>query len=133
MRTPGPLLVWFRERERFGDWSTWVEARRYPCAQANVTAAGWAEALASRHRVFPTRRQVYADDIIRCRLLIGKTYDEVIALLGQPPYEENSKTEHSLHWELGPERDSFFQIDSDHMIVEFGPAERVKRVDQYQG
>src|SRR5215208_3499679 len=120
-RTPDPLLIWFKERERFARrWSTVIEADRYPCEQANVTAEGWARARASRSRVFPTRMQVYADDIMRCDVLAGQTYDGVIGLLGRPDHEDDYRGRRQLHWEIGPERDSFVQIDSDVLFVEVG-------------
>jgi len=133
-RTPDPLLVWFKERERFARrWSTVIEAHRYPCEQANVTAEGWARARASRSRVFPTRMQVYADDIIRCHVLAGKTYEDVIALLGKPDDDDLDRGRRELAWELGPERDSFFQVDSDFLLVVVGRDAVVSRVEQFQG
>ena len=130
LRTPDPLLVWFRERER---WSTTIEAHRYPCEQAGVTAAGWARARASRHAIFPTRLQVYADDIMRCGVLTGKTYDDVIALLGKPGSDDLYRGERHLTWETGPERDSFFQVDSDFLFVAIGRDGIVTRLEQFQG
>jgi len=135
LRTPDPLLIWFRERERFARrWSTVIEAHRYPCEQANVTAEGWARARASRSRVFPTRMQVYADDIMRCDVLAGQTYAGVVGLLGRPDHEDDYRGRRQLHWEIGPERDSFVQIDSDVLFVEVGRnGGAVTRVEQYQG
>jgi hypothetical protein len=133
-RTPDPLLVWFKERERFARrWTTSIEADRYPCDQANVTADGWARARASRRSIFPTRMQVYADDIIRCDVLKGQTYEGVVALLGQPGSDEMFRGRRQLDWEIGPERDSFFQVDSDFLFVELGRDGIVTRVEQFQG
>jgi hypothetical protein len=134
LRTPDPLLIWFKERERFARrWSTVIEAHRYPCEQANVTAEGWGRARASRSRVFPTRMQVYADDIMRCDILKGQTYEAVVALLGQPGSDDFYRGRRELTWEIGPERDSFFQIDSDFLLVELARNGLVVRVDQFQG
>jgi hypothetical protein len=134
LRTPDPLLIWFRERERFARrWTTTIEAHRYPCEQANVTAEGWARAHATRTNLFPTRMQVYADDIMRCELLKGRTYEGVMALLDKPDIEDDYRGRRQLHWEIGPERDSFFQVDSDFLFVEIGRNGVVSRVEQYQG
>ena len=83
-RPPSPALVWFRERERFMEPTTLITAQRPACDQAVVTAENWARAQASKHRIFPTRLQIYADDIVRCDQLKGKTYQGVRALLGKP-------------------------------------------------
>ena len=134
LRTPDPLLIWFRERERFAEeWSTVIEAHRYPCHQAGVTPEGWARARASRRSIFPTRLQVYADDVMRCGVLTGKRYDDVIALLGKPGSDDDYRGERQLTWEIGPERDSFFQVDSDFLFVALGRDGIVKRVEQFQG
>jgi hypothetical protein len=132
-RTPDPLLVWFKDRERFARrWTTAIEAQRYPCEQANVTAEGWARARASQSRVFPTRMQVYVDDIIRCEILKGQTYEGVVALLGKPGSDDLYRGERQLTWEIGPERDSFFQVDSDFLEVVLRDGV-VTRVEQFQG
>src|SRR5215212_10181903 len=45
-RPPDPLLVWFREKERFRErWSTTIEARRPSCARTHVSWRRWRTAL----------------------------------------------------------------------------------------
>src|SRR3954468_4005600 len=74
-RPPHPILVWFREKERFQEeWSTTIEAVRYPCAQARVTARAW---RSGGGWVFPTRRQILGDDLVRCGQLRGMTYKQM--------------------------------------------------------
>src|SRR4051794_4051204 len=115
LRPPDPLLIWFKERERFRRrYSTVVEARRYPCAQARVTRAAWRRAY-QRLRGFPTRAQLFADDILRCHLLAGWSRQRVIHLLGKP-YEHGG---HYIEYVIGDERDSFFQIDSELLALGF--------------
>jgi len=115
------VLVWFRERERFNEqWSTAIEARRYPCRQARVTADAWEAATRSRSNAFPTRMQVLADDLVRCKQLRGKTYRQVRALLGRPEESEITKGKRYADWQIGPERDSFFQVDSEYLAISFG-------------
>jgi len=50
---PGPVLVWFRERERFWErWSTAIVARRPPCAWAHVSWRSWRRARRSNDEGF---------------------------------------------------------------------------------
>jgi hypothetical protein len=119
-RAPDPLLVWFPERERFNEkWSTAFEARRDPCRGSRVTAAAWADATRSRSDEFPTRMQVLADDLIRCKQLRGTTYPQVQAVLGRPAETEITKGKRHADWPVGLERDSFFQIDSEYLSISF--------------
>jgi hypothetical protein len=117
---PSPVLVWFRERERFKrDWSTAIEARRYPCREATVTRETWAEA-GREYSGFPNQRQVLADDLIRCGLLKGMTYKAALRLLGpggEPSFEKGKRY---LRYLLGDERDSFFQVDDEFLSIRFG-------------
>lgn len=113
--TPGPALVWFRTREMFSrEVSTEIQALRYPCSEAEVTAAAWAAAR-KRLRGFPTHAQVLADDTLRCHLLDGLDRDGIVALLGRP--DEHAGTRF-LDYTLGTERDSFFAIDDEFLSVE---------------
>ena len=113
----GPALVWGKDKERFSDkHSAWIEARRYPCSQATVTAADWTRARASTSDQFPAEQQLLADDLIRCKLLKGKRYAAVRALLGKPD-EHTGRKETRLP--LGIERDSMFQIDGESLSVTF--------------
>jgi hypothetical protein len=115
---PDPVLVWFRERERFQlRYSTAIEARRYPCGQATVTRRAWARAYHSSDTTFPTRAQVLADDLIRCRQLRGLTRNDVTELLGPP--ESSVEEGDFLEYTVGKERDSFFQVDSELLSIEF--------------
>jgi hypothetical protein len=129
-RPPDPILVWFPERERFkGHYSTAIEARRYPCSEARVTRRAWA--AAQRKGGFPSRLQVLADDLMRCRQLKGMTYHQVRALLGRTGhYKDHGRW--YLDFMIGDERDSFFQVDSESFVVEFGRDKRFRRAYMVQ-
>lgn len=129
---PGPVLFWFRERERFKDeWSTVIEARRAPCGESRVTAEAWT--TRDRSDAFPSRRQVLADDLVRCRQLRGQTYAQVVALLGAPDETDVSHGKRHAHWGIGNERDSFFQVDSESLSVTFGRDGRLASISFAQG
>src|SRR3954470_17011203 len=99
-----PVLVWFPARERFKyDYSTAIEARRYPCREAHVTARAWAAASHQRGNAFPSRLQVLADDIVRCKLLAGKTYHQVQALVGHG-WAHREHHRHYIEIPVGEER-----------------------------
>lgn len=65
-----------------------------------------------------------ADDLIRTHRLDGLHRDEVVALLGEPPKTPYFK-EYDLVYLLGPER-GFISIDSEWLVVKFGPDGRAK-------
>ena len=110
LRSPDPLLIWFKERERFKEkWTTTIEARRPPCT--TVTAE---EGKLPVHG-FPSRRQVLADDLIRCHQLRAMTRADVLALLGEPDDQGADEAD----WLIGDERDSFFQVDSEFLAISF--------------
>jgi hypothetical protein len=115
---PSPALVWFREKDRFKEtWSIAIEGVRYPCSEARVTSAAW---RSGGGWAFPTRRQVMADDVVRCKLLRGKTYKQVVRLLGHGDHEERFHGKRYLDYYVGAERDSFFQIDSESLSIVIG-------------
>ena len=114
---PGPLLAWFRSKERFDEHlSTLITARRYPCSEVGSVAEQWVAPT----RKFPTRKQVVADDLIRCDLLASMEVGDVETLLGEADYVSTSHGRTFLDYTLGPERDSFFQVDSELLSVSFG-------------
>ena len=118
---PAPELVWFKEKERFKEnWSTYVEAQRYPCSEAHVSARAWRSARHETHPGFPSRQQVLADDLIRCHQLRGKSRKQVDKLLGRPDFGTHERGLVYLEYYLGPERDSFFQIDSESLSIVIG-------------
>jgi hypothetical protein len=116
---PSPVLVWFREKDRFKDtWSIAIEGVRYPCDEARVTARAW---RARGGWPFPTHQQVLADDLVRCHQLDGRTYRQIVRLLGRPHFTERRHGKpHYIGYEIGLERDSFFQVDSEFFTVELG-------------
>lgn len=117
---PDPVLVWFKEKERWNEhYSSAIEARRYPCDQAKVTAAKWADAGRQRGSSFPTRRQVLADDVMRCRQLRGKSRADAIRLLGRPDQGFPYESKRTVYYSIGPERDSFIQIDGEALMITF--------------
>jgi hypothetical protein len=135
LRSPDPLLVWFREREAFKRrWTTTIELRRYPCSQASVSASAWAQArdawLADE---FPTRPQVLADDLIRCHLLRGMMVRQVRDLLGRPDGSSLERGHRFLDYDIGPERDSFIQIDDEFLSIEFRRDGVFRHASIYQG
>lgn len=103
--------------------STEIQALRYPCTEADVTAAAWATAR-RRLRGFPTRAQVLADDTLRCHLLDGLDRDAIVELLGRPDEPGGTRF---LDYTLGTERDSVFAIDDEFLSVELDAAGRFKR------
>jgi hypothetical protein len=131
LQPPDPLLVWFRTREQFkARWSTAIEARRPRCASVRVTWRGWRAARRGHSSSpFPTRAQVVGDDILRCKLLRGLTRHQIVRRLGPPDTRERS----ALYYEVGPERDSFFQVDSELLVVELSRRGRFRRAEYAQG
>jgi hypothetical protein len=128
-RPPGAVLVWFKERERFEEeWSTYIEAVRPPCEDSKVMRAAWRTATRARGGRFPTRMQVLGDDLIRCHQLAGMTRAEVRALLGP-----GNVTRKRLEWQIGPERGSFFQIDSEYLEIRFDRNGVFKKITLAQG
>jgi hypothetical protein len=129
-RTPDPPLVWFRAKELFDRrWSTVVEAERYPCSEAALTSEDWN----GPSRRFPTRKQILSDDLIRCELLDGMTISQVEQLLGEPTLSYSSHDHAYRDYDIGPERDSFFQIDPELLSIEFRPDGTFVRASIYQG
>jgi hypothetical protein len=122
-----PVLVWFKTKEMFKDrWSVRIEARRPPCSQSVVTAAAWRGATGG---TFPSEQQVLADDLIRCKQLRGLTKAQVRWLLGKPPETDP----YAWYWQVGPERDSFIQVDSEYFTVEFDHRGRFRKASFSQG
>jgi hypothetical protein len=130
---PAPLQVWFKSAERFAKHtSTVIEARRYPCSQARVTAAMWNREGMNEPEA-PTHHQMLADDLVRCGQLKGKTYRQVIALLGRPAESSKQANGRYADWMLGPERDSLFQVDSEYLTLRFDAAGRCRSARLTQG
>jgi hypothetical protein len=108
-----PFIVWFPSKEILDRrWSRVIVYRRYPCSEAVVTR----ELFAREPRGFPSLRQLLADDIIRCDLFDGQTYSQVRRLLGPPVYGKKGRY---LSYDIGLERDSFFQVDPELLSVGF--------------
>lgn len=130
---PAPLLVWVKSSELFSRHSsTTIEARRYPCSEARVTAAMWRR---SRHDGpgALTFHQMLADDLVRCDQLQGKTYREARALLGRPSESGKQDGARYADWILGTERDSLFQVDSEYLSLRFNAAGRLRSARLTQG
>jgi hypothetical protein len=129
-RTPYPPLFWFRSKERFDRrWSTVIEASRYPCSKATLTSEEW---TGPSHE-FPTRKQILSDDLIRCDLLAGMSISEVEALLGKPTHSYRSHGHAYRDYVIGPERDSFFQIDPELLSIKFTRGGIYGSASFYQG
>jgi hypothetical protein len=82
---------------------------RPPCTP--VTAEEWKLPVHG----FPSRRQVLADDLIRCHQLRAMKRADVLALLGEP----DDQSADDVDWLIGDERDSFFQVDSEFLAISF--------------
>lgn len=134
-KPPAPVLVWFRESRRFArSLLPIVEAHRPPCRQAAVTRLAWRRALGQRRlSAFPSRLQVLADDLVRCGQLDGERYAAVRALLGRPDTTEIVRGRRVADWELGLERDSFFQVDNEFLSLRFDRLDRLRSLEFVQG
>ena len=131
-RPPAPMLVWFREKERYRrHWTTVIEARRYPCSEAAFTREEWERPGAIRGG-FPTRQQLLADDVIRCHMLDGRTEAQVRELLGKPHDVYRQDGVRYLDWQIGEERDSFIQIDGESLSIAIGRDGLFKSAEIYQ-
>jgi hypothetical protein len=82
---------------------------------------------------FPTRKQILSDDLIRCDMLAGMTVSDIEALLGEPTYSYTSDQHPYRDYEIGPERDSFFQIDPELLSIKFSPSGIFSEASIYQG
>jgi hypothetical protein len=123
-----PFLAWFPTKELYKrHWSTTIAFRRYPCVDARVSR----QLFEPLGKGFPTRRQMLADDLIRCHLLKGKNPTEVEAEIGAPEETSTSQGKTSFVYALGRERDSFIQIDGESLLVEFAD-EKVESVSIFQ-
>jgi hypothetical protein len=71
-----------------------------------------------------SRRQEMADRLVRCRTLLGETYEAVVRLLGKP--DDGSKRQRSLSYLLGDER-GLFKVDSEFLDIELSSSYRVVR------
>ena len=71
-----------------------------------------------------TDRQRIADDLIRCRTLLGRPKRDVRALLGSPSAESNRRM---WLWIVGPERGPI-KTRPETFQVRFGPAGHVRDV-----
>ncbi len=125
LRPPEPLLVWRHH-------GTVIEARRYSCSSATVTSTMWAAARPGESGP-PTRHQMLADDLLRCGQLSGRTYRQVVALLGRPSEGSKEDTGRYADWVIGSDRDSMFQVDSEYLNVTFDTADRVRSAQLIQG
>jgi hypothetical protein len=128
-RAEGPFVSWILTSELFKPRArTEVYLERYPCSRAHVTA----HLFAIQSRAFPSRRQMLADDVVRCDLVANLKPDAVTALLGPPEerYVRGQRTEF-VYW-LGPERGSLVQIDPEGLAVEFA-GERARHTEIFQG
>jgi hypothetical protein len=134
LRPKDPILVWFKTDEMFAEsLSGWIEARRPACSRSKVSAAAWKRASNTRSEAFPTRLQVLSDDLIRCGQLRGKRYARITDLLGKPEEVDRLKGVRTAYWQVGPERDSFFQLDSEYLTVRFDRNGRFRAASFTQG
>jgi hypothetical protein len=129
-REDGPFVIWFPTAELFRrSLYPVVLLRRYPCSQARVSP----RLFGKLERGFPTRRQLLADDVLRCHLLAsGDEASKAEGLLGPADSHEAEAGRTYLVYFLGPERDSLIQIDPELLVVSLR-AGRVTGVEMIQG
>ncbi len=76
-------------------------------------------------RKWPTRLAM-ATDLVKSRILMGKTKGEILELLGPETETANWKDWGIVYW-LGPER-GFMGIDSEWLVVRYGSDGRAREV-----
>ena len=129
-REEAPFVAWFPSEDLFKRTRyPAVLLRRYPCSQAKVTPA----LFALFTKGFPTRRQLLADDVLRCGLLQpGDSAAAVREVLGAPEGEETEAGRFYFVYGLGLERDSIIQIDPELLEIEL-KRDRVTAIAMVQG
>jgi hypothetical protein len=68
-------------------------------------------------------RQLMVDDLLRRHELVGMPLSEVVSLLGKPT---TRYSRYDLAYILGNERGGWFAIDSEWLVIRFGPDQRVQ-------
>lgn len=128
-REEDPFIAWFLTDELFRQRPlTEVFLERYPCSLAKVTARQFEAPMHG----FPNRRQLLADDLVRCHLLKRMTPHEVISIAGAPSERFTEEGRLSFVYWLGPERDSLVQIDEEGLQIDFSGM-RVRTARIFQG
>jgi hypothetical protein len=115
-REAAPFVIWFPTDDTFKRHpATEILLGRYPCSKAHVNQGLF---TAPSHG-FPTRRQMLADDVVRCKMLADSNPEDAIALLGPPDEQLEEGRLTSLIFWLGPERQSLVEIDQEGLEVDF--------------
>lgn len=129
-REDGPFIAWFPTEDLFKRRQyPAVLLRRYPCAQARVTP----QLFSIFTKGFPTRRQLLADDVLRCGLIRpGDSSLEVEETIGPADEKEPGGGRLSYVYGLGLERDSIIQIDPELLVIEVDKG-RVTSISIVQG
>jgi hypothetical protein len=111
-----PFLIWLPSNDYFKrNKYPAVLLRRYPCSEAKVTPSLFGKPSTG----FPTRRQLLADDVLRCELLkVGETLPEVEKVIGPADASEPEGHHKILSYLLGTERDSLIPIDPELLQLE---------------
>ena len=86
----------------------------------------WKQAQAGQDDASIETRFQMAESVVASGLLLGKPRSEVIALLGNSP--DSGYFKGSLAYELGPQRSSYFAIDSDWLVIQFDGDDQVVEV-----
>lgn len=115
-RPGGPFVSWFPTADLFrGRRYPEVLLRRYPCSQSRVTP----RLFGFLGRGYPTRRQLLADDVLRCGLVrIGDSVADVEATLGRPDGAEREAGRSYFAYDLGLERSPILAVDSELLRVD---------------
>jgi hypothetical protein len=88
------------------------------CSSYSVDRAEWRSALAgATDQSPPTEAEKIADDIVRCRMLVGLREKEVRALLGKPDLPASNLPGWDFGYFLGSER-SRPAIDTEALVIE---------------
>ncbi len=105
------FLIWLFGASAVSDW--WH--------REHFDAAAWRVPADTAEVFWPTRLRM-VDDLLARDLLSGLTRDSVLSLLG--PANRGERGDSSVSYYLGPERD-WLRIDSEDLVIQFGPSGRV--------
>jgi len=95
--------------------------------QIPFNSVQWIAGSQDHGTLWPTRLRM-ADDLVNSKRLLGKSKDEVVALLGFPDISHTNGSQKTIEYVLGPER-SLFGIDSESIVVTLDANRRVKIVE----
>ncbi|MGC1851794.1 MAG: hypothetical protein WA687_05075 [Solirubrobacterales bacterium] len=129
LRESKPFIFWFLSDQIFEPRLTvGILLERYPCSEAHITSS----LFAHHSKSFPSRRQMLADDLIRCNMLSGMSPQEVEDVIGPPDEQLDERGHIYFDYLVGPERESIVQLDPEFLSVEIANG-KVKEVSFFEG